>query len=499
MAWDANSGLSWEQKFHVWVGSLERDGRTFKLTTPFGKTLGAPALECAETAMFLRIAFASWYELPFFIEAHDGGRVFLGHMGIITVEGNRWNGTPNFNNFDDFSNLADEVRENPDAWPRDNKLRQKSILGTSSDDQPAIDEENAGAYFDEIFLNKRVGYFLVKQLGFNGSVHLADSANTYNLRADGFDAGDFLVERFGRTGIGHTIVIKSVKEIGTAEIDFETYKTREAEVVSGTMPRRQGLWEGPSAGKRFYFTSDAFGGDSTVDFGSGLKRFRSPVNIGGKWTNSVLPEDAGKFINSNSRDKLVERQTIYETILVERTLEERRAEILQNVEFQRDHLRNFPSSCSARTRREQAFQGLYDLGIDTFESPEEIDRKFRKLEDYVFAELEYEVSKTCCWNSSTNAMYQATMLYNQCLLGEIDDAASCTGVETNQQCSDIRVFKANANDGDGYQEFRDFATQQGFNFVAWSADESCPQAGVSEDTMKDEQPTPLCDLIDDIR
>ncbi len=243
MAWGANSGLSWEEKFHAWVQSFERDGRTFELTTPYGKSLGAPDLECAETAMFLRIAFASWYELPFFMEAYENGRpVYFGHMGIINSEGNRWNNMPRYrDSFADHSDMADAVRANPDAWPRDERLRGRGILGTSGDDQPAVDAEGAGAYFDEIFLNKRVGYFLTMQLGFNGSMHLTDSANTYNLRADGFEPGDFLVERFGPNGIGHTIVVKSVTEIGTTEIGSQTYKTREAEVVSGTMPRRQGL------------------------------------------------------------------------------------------------------------------------------------------------------------------------------------------------------------------------------------------------------------------
>ena len=336
-------------------------------------------------------------------------------------------------------------------------------------------------------------------MGFNGSIHLADSANSYNLRADAFESGDYLVKRTGPTGTGHTVVITRVTEMGTAEVNSETYKTREAEVISGNMPRRQGLWEGPSSAKRFYFTSSSFGGENTVDHGAGLKRFRAPRVISGKWSNTVLPEDADKFISSRARDKLLERQEIFQTILVERSFEERVAEIVQNLEFQRDHLREFPSSCSARTRREQAFEGLYALGLERGNSRESIDREHRIFEDYVFAELDYEASKTCCWNSSTSAMHDVVVRYNQCLLGEIDELGACDGIDVGGQCNDIRVFRAHANDGDGFETFRQYANSQGVNFVAWSADESCPQQGVSEDTLEEKQPTDLCSLIEDIR
>ena len=499
MAWEENSGLSWEEKFQAWVGSLERDGNTFVLTTPYGKSIGAPALECAEAAMFLRIAFAAWYKLPFYIEAHDNGRVFFGHMGIVRLDGSRWNNMPAFKRrFADFSHLADEVRANPDAWPRDEQLRGKKIIGRSSDDQPAVGGEHAGAFFDEIFLNKRVGYFLVLQLGFNGSIHLADAANTFNLRADAFQPGDFLVERFGFSGIGHTIVLKKVTDNGTVEIDGELYKTREAEVISGTMPRRQPLWEGPSAAKSFYFTNEFFGGEETVRFGAGLKRFRSPRVIRGRWSNSVPAGSEDLFINSNAHDKLVERIELYERILVERPPEEVMAEIARNIEFQRDHLRNFPSSCAARNRREKAFDSLYEIAAEELGmSKAEVDAEFRTFEDYVFAELVYEESKTCCWNSSNSEMYQAVMLYNECKTGLSDDPA-CDALETNDECSDVRVFRAHAGDGDGFETFRRFARENGFSFVPWSADESCPQANVSADTLDPNQPTDLCSIFDAI-
>ena len=62
-----------------------------------------------------------------------------------------------------------------------------------------------GAFADEIHLNKRAGHFLVLLLDYFGSVNLADSANTYNLVPDKVRAGDVLLERWQRVGIGHTI------------------------------------------------------------------------------------------------------------------------------------------------------------------------------------------------------------------------------------------------------------------------------------------------------
>jgi hypothetical protein len=94
-------------------------------------------------------------------------------------------------------------------------------------------------------------------------------------------------------------------------------------------------------------------------------------------------------------------------------------------------------------------------------------------------------------------MYQAALLYNECLTGLSDDPA-CDAVETNNQCSDVRVFRAHASDGDGFQTFRNFAAANDLSFVPWSADESCPQSGVNADTLDPNQPTDLCEVFDAI-
>ncbi len=486
LAWGANSGLSWDEKFSAWVDSLEKtDDDTFTLTTPYGRTFSAPDLECAETAMFLRIAFANWYELPFFMEARSGGeRIYFGHMGIITGDGQRWGQMPNFRNrYSDFRGQADEVVANPDSWPHDVTLRERKIGGNASDAQTAFDGAHAGTYFDEIFLNKRVGYFLTIQLAFLGSMNLADSANTFNLKPDAFQPGDFLVERFNASGIGHTIVIKEVRNLdGTVEVDGEMVAQREAEVISGSMPRRQGDWEGPTSA-RFYFLNTAFGGERSVEFGAGLKRFRSAVSVGGKWTNVVLGEDADEYINSTKHGELVARQDVFRALMPQLAPEERVTALLGSVEREREWLRDHPSSCAARRSRETYFEAVYEAAADMNMDRAQVDKEHRNLEDSVFGKLVYDESKTCCWNSTNNDMYDVVMKYNECRLGLIDDDdCAALGEDDSGMCQPPLIFMNRDDDGDGYKVFADFAAATGKSWTAWSADESCPQASVAADT-----------------
>ena len=90
----------------------------------------------------------------------------------------------------------------------------------------------------------------------------------------------------------------------------------------------------------------------------------------------------------------------------------------------------------------------------------ETDLQYRELEDYVFAELIYDISRTCCWNSSTRAMYDATMDFN------------ITRGAGEGSCEEPLSFMM--RDG-AYVDFSDHADSLGLPFVNWSADEGCPQ------------------------
>jgi hypothetical protein len=91
---DPATGLTWDQRYAAWIDSLEwipsvdNYSTTVRITTPWGKTLPSPSLECAEMALFLRITFAAWYELPLQFEAVSNGvRVYFGHYGVRTARG----------------------------------------------------------------------------------------------------------------------------------------------------------------------------------------------------------------------------------------------------------------------------------------------------------------------------------------------------------------------------------------------------------------------------
>lgn len=493
IAWGENSGLNWDQKYQVWVDSMEKaqteggffESDTFVLTTPWGKELQAPALECAETAIFLRIAFASWYNLPFFMEARDNqGRIYFGHFGMRRDNG-RFGNMPSFKTrYADFSSRAGEVQAGGE-WPSDSELRGKKIPGSFDDQQPMIGPDaHAGAYFDEVFLNKRVGHFLILTLAWFGSVNLADSSNTFNVAPHGIKPGDVLVERWQKVGIGHTLVVMRAEEAGQAEVNGQTITQFEAEVASGSMPRRQPVWESAGASKR-YFTLEETGGEGFAEFGGGLKRWRTTKNVGGRWTNVVMGDYASEWVNSRELDQIAARPSQFEDVLVELSPDQKRDVLLEIIESKRQHLRQFPASCSARINREKAFDSLYELMESEFGTTRaQVDGQFRTLEDYVFAELEYEKSKTCCWNRTTNAMYEVIMDFN------------IKAQENASMCVAPVVFMNRADAGDGYELFRQHAISlgKGAEWVAWSEDESCPQRAVAEDTIAAFEGAEFCSL-----
>ncbi len=495
LAWEANSGLDWEHKFNAWIDSLERTtrsgaayGETYKIVTPWGTKLDAPALECAESAMFLRVTFASWYGLPFFMEAVDGNRkrVYFGHFGVRTEDG-IYPTMPSFKTrYPDYSNQAAAVIGGA-AWPSDTNLAKRTLAGGRDDLQPMIgDDAHAGAYFDKLFLNKRVGYYLLIHLAFLGSANLADPANMYNITPESIEPGDVLVERWQRQGIGHVLIVMDVRKLGEQVVDDVTLPILEAELASGSMPRRQPVWDNPNGSKR-YFTMEETGGGDYVDFGGGIKRWRTPVLKSGRWTGVVLDEDFGDFIPTTQKSELSERPERFNLILKTLTNTQKLGALGEIIEAKRQHLREYPASCSARINREKAFDDLYIVGESMGLSRADIDRDYRALEDYVFAELEYSQSKTCCWNSSTAGMYDIVMQYNELRINNPEAS----------ECSMPAVFKAEGA-GDGFDQFRSYAESidRGDEWVAWRADETCPQANTRADVEVDHSWTDFCDIRD---
>jgi hypothetical protein len=492
IAWSADSGLDWDEKFSRWVASFDWIESTagyydtFVLTTPWGKSLPSPALECAEMAMFLRITFAAWYELPFFLEAVDrhGTRIYFGHNGVRTQNG-RYNNTPEYGRrYDDHSDMATADYEA--NWPEDSTLRKRKLYG-GTDSQPMLGPDSVfGEYVDEIHLNKRAGYFTMLTINYLGSVNLADTANTYNIVPEAVTAGDVLLERWQRRGIGHTLMVKESLDIGEGNKDLIT--------ISGSMPRRQGKKESGVASKG-YFTSQYSGGPDTNDdgdvyakLGGGAKRFRVTKNVAGYWTNTWMAGDEASWINSTDYNRIGARIARFEQMLGQVSPQQLRTELLAQIEDARHHLRNYPASCAARERRERAFEELYDLSSREFgEDKVDIDRAHRMREDYVLNELVYNQSRTCCWNQSTSNMFELIMSFADAEQAEAD---------ANDMCVTPTVFRAHTN---GYDRWAAHAQSlgRGNEWRPWSEDESCAQRDVAQDSERDQASTAFCDLPDD--
>jgi hypothetical protein len=405
--------------------------------------------------------------------------VYFGHFGARTKT-QRYKSTPLYASwYKDYSSWSPEKLA-AQGWPKDQKLRERGLYGGGDDMDWLAPGAVAGTYFDEVHLNKRVGHFLRLILAYFGSMHLGDSRNTFNLEPTSVRAGDVLVERWQRSGIGHTLVVKEMRPLGAGQL--------EVEVVSGSMPRRQPKWEDPVATKSYFVNNytggvgEAANGEPYAALGGGLKRFRVTKNIGGYWTNTWMAEDESSWISDSDHAAIAARPAIFGQILGEASPDQNRSSLLAMIEDKRNHLRNYPASCSARERREEAFDELYVLMQDHFATtPAETDAQYRIFEDYVFTELDYPLSKTCCWNSTTAAMFQIVMDYNASL--------------QQNQCVEPVVFRC--HDG-GYQVFADYAAATGRAALwkPWSEDETCAQRDVQNDTELGGAQVAFCGLGD---
>lgn len=471
MAWAADSDLTWDEKFAAWVDLMGPttgdDGHiTMELITPFGTTLPAPRLECAEMAMFLRATFASWYGLPYFVTAwHSAvGDLHMGHFGVVDDNGKRVTGYPSYAlDYVDHSDSYDGG-----AWPDDPSLDDRALTVLLDDHNDHLGEgAYTGAYLDEIFLNKRTGHFLMTLLTNAGSMHLASPRNTFDLAPIAIREGDVSVQRWSTTGIGHVVVLKEVDWVDD-QLDVS--------IVYGSMPRIQPKWYDETMATSYLTSrtagSDEVDGSGTVfsAYGGGLKRWRTPVVLGGRWVNIVPVVDRGDYIGDTDHAALGARVDTIAYLLGAKTPEEQRDALLERIEIARDALRQTPASCANRTRREEAFDELYDLMEAEFGmAREEVDLTYRLLEDHVFAELSYADSKTCCWNGTTEVMYDVVMDYAE--------AEQADAVDT---CLEPTVFRSETT---GYTRWSDHAATLGADWKAWSEDEACPQRDVVQDTV----------------
>jgi hypothetical protein len=200
-----------------------------------------------------------------------------------------------------------------------------------------------------------------------------------------------------------------------------------------------------------------------------------------------MAADEASWINSTDYPRLAARPARFAAMLGAVSPQQQRTELLAEIAETRQHLGQFPASCSARERREQAFAELYDLSAREFgQSQAEVDAANRVLDDYVFAELEYAHAKTCCWDSTTPGMAEIVMDLAR------DDAAAAEAAGT---CAPPTVFRSESS---GYQRWAAHAAAmgRGAEWRAWSEDEPCAQRDVPADEIADAIATPYCELAD---
>jgi hypothetical protein len=483
MAWPANSGLRWDEKYALWVESMsattaQNGTKTFIFTTPYGKSLPMPALECSEVALLLRAAFASWYGLPYFAEGSSGStRVYLGHFGFRTAVG-RVKGSPYFRTYSDYSGRGAGAVAN---WPHDPVLAARHLTAADGNDWLKTGA-GFGAWADEAFLNKRFGYFALYLLDYFGSMNLADAVNSIQLVPQALRTGDYLLERWQRIGTGHTLVLKDL-----AQNSDGTYTVT---VAAGGIPRKQPTWDDPVLSRDFFLRPKSGGPGNAADgtpfaaLGGGLHRFRiAEQTVDGYWRNDVAPWDQALAIPETDLVDIAARTTTFASLLEDVPPAQKLQNLLAEIATARTNLRQHPASCTNRSDRESFFAQLVALQQSQGISAADTDRQYRATEDYYFPELDYGKSPTCCWDSTTPAMFSIIDGYNR---SREAAAAQCL--------TPVPFRKAN------YAVFRSYAQSigSGADWLAWRQDETCPQAGNADDTALASAATPYCSIQADL-
>jgi hypothetical protein len=475
IAWPADSGLDWDQKFAAWVGSFQQTPsfdswfKTITISTPFGKTLPGPKVDCADLAILLRFSFAAWYHLPVYLVGYDGSTpVYFGHFGIRTASG-PWSLAPLFAKlYADYSNLT--PAEYTASWPQDAKLRTRGF--SSGDELPFLGPgARLGAFLDEIHLNKRAARLIFFAQAYLGSHNMVDSRNTYNLVPESVRTGDVLMFARSPSVDGHTTIVTRAATVTPGRMQVES--------IYGNDPPAQPAWQEPGSTRSLF--SDVEGGGPVLNtpyggkylyshLNGGLKRFRVAKIKSGKWMNTWMGADEASWISDTDYDRIGARPARFHDLLGDPDPAVQRDQLLAVIAEKRTYLQDHPSSCAARTGRETAFTALYDLMGQSFGMDRAaVDAQYRTtIEDYVFAPLDYSRSRTCCWNHTSRPMYQIVMDYE--------------ASKTTTSCVEPAVFKMTAG---GYDPFASFATStgRGAQWSAWSADEACAAINETDDVV----------------
>lgn len=484
--WAANSGLTWEEKYQKWMSHFDivegRTTKTVRITTPQGKKLDAAVLECADQGIFFRYVFAAWNKLPFYLTGWVNGKtVYMGHFGVVDKNGDPVSGFTRYRTrYQDFESSWRDGQ----PWPKDTALRGRDAGYPDSHEGIWVDEKllpegaRFGTYLDELLLNKRAGHLLAILVAYYGSGNLADGANTFQLAGNALKGGDLLIERWQRDGIGHTVPVIRVEpnQDGTVQAwGVQGYMpARQAELLEP--PRYHALFKNPYCGG----PGETWDTPPTpyVKLGGGLRRWRSPINRDGRWSNDVPVADRANYIEDTNLTALNERFANWDNVLRTGTPEEAFGIAKDNLEAARTKLTLKPASCSSRSLRETSWNQLIAAGAAIGKSEADIRSENKELADYVFAELIYNQSKTCCWLTPGPEQYETIMGYAQ---KEQNDAQAAG------TCKQPTVFRqTNGN----YDIWKTYAQAEGKTWVDWTQDESPCPANVGADPNATDPLTP---------
>ncbi len=265
---NAATGNTFEKDYSDWVASLPKTsslsrGETITVKTPRGapyeRELAAPVLEAAHTAIFARVAYASWMGLPFYLKSGD---LHAGHFGFVAASGKPHPSCEAPDCVSDFRAIASPKEwRSGQPWPSDASLRRKNPASYKQQlsfvDVTPGTKGGAGAWFDEVLLDKRVGHFLVTLIDLFDPVKLAQDGNMVHVTPEATAPGDVLLHRHSKhAGVGHAFFVYQTSSVPEGRMRVE--------LLSGSMPARQAAWLSPKE-SRDYFLAPSAGGPKTVE------------------------------------------------------------------------------------------------------------------------------------------------------------------------------------------------------------------------------------------
>ena len=477
IAWSANSGLTWDQKYAAWVGSLQQiptldnTFTTVTISTPFGKSVPGPKLDCADLAILLRMSFAAWYHLPFYLSPTTTTRRSTSVTSACARRPARGTSTSNWSKYADYEHRR--RRSTRRTGPRTRRCARAASprATTCRTSGPARARARSSTRSTS---NKRAARLILFTQAFLGSHNMVDSQNTYNLvpealphrrRADVRARADRRRPHDDRHA-RHALAPGSLQ----------------AEAIYGNDPPAQPAWQDPAETKSL-FTDDEGGGPSlNTAYGGmtpyshlngGLKRLRVAKEKHGYWVNTWMDADEASWINDTDYDAIAARPARFAELLGSSDPAVERDQLLAAIAEKRAYLPRSPGVVRrARRSRERVREALHaDAGQLRHDARD--GRRAVPHDDRGLRRSRRSTTRTRARAAGTRRLRDVRPHHGV--------RAAAAG-ERRRAASSRPIFKLTAN---SYDPFAAFATQTGqaSRGCRWTADESCAQAARPHDVV----------------